>query len=68
MSMESWSPKPRRRKPPDVFYTPIEGSSFEDETGALPLENLLLRMVQKLDLVSGELDLDVGDVFRKVVK
>ena len=41
---------------------------FEDETGALPLEDLLLRMVRKLDLVTGEMDIDVGGVFRAVVK
>ena len=41
---------------------------FEDETGALPLEDLLLRAVRKLDLVTGEMGIDVGGVFRAVVK
>ena len=41
---------------------------FEDETGALPLEDLLVRMVRKQDLLTGEMDIDVSSVFRAVVK
>jgi len=41
---------------------------FEDETGALPLADLLVRMVRKQDLLTGEMDIDAGSVFRAVVK
>jgi superfamily II DNA or RNA helicase len=40
---------------------------FEDETGALPLEGLLLRMVQKIDLITDDADTDVEGLFRTVV-
>jgi len=41
---------------------------FEDETGCLPLEDLLLRMTRKLDLVTGEMGFDVEQFFREIVK
>lgn len=41
---------------------------FQDETGALPSENLMLRMVRKLKLVTGEMDIDLKDVFEAAVK
>ena len=40
---------------------------FEDESGALPLEDLLLRMVRKIDLVDDETDIDMNGLFRAVV-
>ena len=40
---------------------------FEDETGALPLEGLLLRMVRKIDLITELVDVDVDGLFHTVV-
>lgn len=41
---------------------------LEDEAGALPLEDYLLRMVRKQNQVTGEMDIDVDRMFRTVVK
>ncbi len=46
-----------RSQPCTVYF-------FEDETGALPLENLALRMVRKLDLVTDDTDFDIDSLFR----
>ena len=50
-----------RRLPCTVYF-------LEDETGSLPLEDLLLRMARKADLVTGEMGVDVAGIFRAVTK
>ncbi len=41
---------------------------FEDEAGALPLEDFLLRIVRKLDLVTDYLSLKPEEVFVSALK
>ncbi len=49
-----------RRQPCTVYF-------LDDETRALPLEGLLLRMAQKVNLVSDDLDVDMDGLIRRVL-
>jgi len=48
-----------RKQPCTVYF-------LEDETGALPLERLIL-MVRKLDLTTCDIDVNMNDLFREAL-
>ena len=49
-----------RKQPCTVYF-------LDDESGALPLEGLLLRNIQKFDLINESMDSDIGELFQEAL-